>query len=319
MSHITALFHKYTHQMSEQSKGIAASILCSMLFACIPAYVQIHPDMGPSLIEGGDSHWLATQRIIWSTILFFILLFLTKRLPLLWESLKKWRKWPKYITSAVLVAPQYWLFVWAPANGETLNLALGYFTMPIVMILIGCFYYKDSLSKLQKVACYFALAGTLYAYVWASGLSWVVLVVALGYPIYFMFRKTNPMPTDIGLAVDHIMMLPWAILSMFYLYPAEHFMNLQASSYLFYLGLAIVSVTPMLLYLFAYSKLPVSLFGLMGYVEPTFIFIVGLLIGNSVRLYEVPTYLFISCALVVVVIDGFKRIKASKSLKREQF
>ncbi|WP_394140574.1 EamA family transporter RarD [Vibrio chagasii] len=318
MSHITALFHKYTHQMSEQSKGVAASILCSMLFACIPAYVQIHPDMGPSLIEGGDSHWLATQRIIWSTMLFFILLLFTQRLPLLWEALKKWRKWPKYITSAVLVAPQYWLFVWAPANGETLNLALGYFTMPIVMILIGCFYYKDSLSKLQKVACYFALAGTLYAYVWASGLSWVVLVVALGYPVYFMFRKTNPMPTDIGLAVDHIMMLPWAILAMFYLYPAEHFMDLQASSYLFYLGLAIVSVTPMLLYLFAYSKLPVSLFGLMGYVEPTFIFIVGLLIGNSVQLHEVPTYLFISCALVVVVIDGLKRMKASKSLKREQ-
>jgi chloramphenicol-sensitive protein RarD len=318
MGHVTALFHKYTHQMSEQSKGVAASILCSMLFACIPAYVQIHPDMRPSLIEGGDSHWLATQRIIWSTMLFFILLFFTKRLPLLGEALKKWRKWPKYITSAVLVAPQYWLFIWAPANGETLNLALGYFTMPIVMILIGCFYYKDSLSKLQKVACYCSLAGTLYAYVWASGLSWVVLVVALGYPVYFMFRKTNPMPTDIGLAVDHIMMLPWAILAMFYLYPAEHFMDLQASSYLFYLGLAIVSVTPMLLYLFAYSKLPVSLFGLMGYVEPTFIFIVGLLIGNSVQLHEVPTYLFISCALVVVVIDGLKRMKASKSLKREQ-
>ena len=71
--------------------------------------------------------------------------------------------------------------------------------MPIVMVLIGCFYYKDSLTKLQKVACYFALAGTIYTYVLASGLSWVVLVVALGYPVYFMFRKTNPMPTDIGL------------------------------------------------------------------------------------------------------------------------
>ena len=304
--------------MSDQSKGVAASILCSMLFACIPAYVQIQPDMGPSLISGGESHWLATQRIIWSTMLFFILLFFTKRLALLWDALKQWRKWPKYLTSALLVAPQYWLFVWAPANGETLNLALGYFTMPIVMVLIGCFYYKDSLTKLQKVACYFALAGTIYTYVLASGLSWVVLVVALGYPVYFMFRKTNPMPTDIGLAVDHIMMLPWVVLAMFYLYPADHFMNLPATSYLYYFGLAVVSVTPMLLYLFAYSKLPVSLFGLMGYVEPTFIFIVGLLIGDSIALHEVPTYLLISFALIALVLDGYKRMKASRLAKQER-
>lgn len=318
MSQLKALFHKYTHLMSDQSKGVAASILCSMLFACIPAYVQIQPDMGPSLISGGESHWLATQRIIWSTMLFFILLFVTKRLPLLWDALKQWRKWPKYITSAVLVAPQYWIFVWAPANGETLNLALGYFTMPIVMVLIGCFYYKDSLTKLQTVACYFALAGTIYTYVLASGLSWVVLVVALGYPVYFMFRKTNPMPTDIGLAVDHIMMLPLAIFGMFYLYPADHFMNLPAASYLYYLGLAVVSVTPMLLYLFAYSKLPVSLFGLMGYVEPTFIFIVGLLIGDNIALHEVPTYLLISFALIALVMDGYKRMKASRLAKKER-
>ena len=304
--------------MSDQSKGVAASILCSMLFACIPAYVQIQPDIGPSLISGGESHWLATQRIIWSTMLFFILLFFTKRLPLLWDALKQWRKWPKYLTSAVLVAPQYWIFVWAPANGETLNLALGYFTMPIVMVLIGCFYYKDSLTKLQKVACYFALAGTIYTYVLASGLSWVVLVVALGYPVYFMFRKTNPMPTDIGLAVDHIMMLPLAIFGMFYLYPVDHFMNLPTTSYLYYLGLAVVSVTPMLLYLFAYSKLPVSLFGLMGYVEPTFIFIVGLLIGDNIALHEVPTYLLISFALIALVMDGYKRMKASRLAKKER-
>jgi chloramphenicol-sensitive protein RarD len=133
-----------------------------------------------------------------------------------------------------------------------------------------------------------------------------------------MFRKTNPMPTDIGLAVDHIMMLPLAIFGMFYLYPADHFMNLPATSYLYYLGLAVVSVTPMLLYLFAYSKLPVSLFGLMGYVEPTFIFIVGLLIGDNIALHEVPTYLLISFALIALVMDGYKRMKASRLAKKER-
>ncbi|GAK87252.1 chloramphenicol-sensitive protein RarD [Vibrio ponticus] len=156
------MFNKYNHLMSEQSKGVSASILCSLLFALIPAYVQLQPDMAPSLIAGGDSHWLAVQRIFWSTLLFGALLLLTKRLPLLIEALKARKQWGRYLLSAILVAPQYWLFVWAPANGETLNLALGYFTLPIVMVLVGRFVYQESLTRLQKVACLFALLGTIW-------------------------------------------------------------------------------------------------------------------------------------------------------------
>lgn len=306
---ISLMFNKKNHLISEQTKGVSASILSSLLFALIPAYVQLRPDMAPSLIAGGESHWLAVQRILWSTLLFAILLMITRRLPLLISALKARKVWFRYLMSAILVAPQYWLFVWAPANGETLNLALGYFTLPIVMVLIGRFVYQESLSRLQKIACLFALLGTVWAYVLSSGVSWVVLVVALGYPVYFINRKAISLPADIGLAIDHIILLPFAVFGMFILYPSEYFLHLPATTNLYYLGLAVVSVTPMLLYLYAYTKLPVSLFGLLGYVEPTFIFIVGLLIGSTITSQEVPTYLFIICALVALVTDGHKRLK----------
>lgn len=303
------MFYKYNHLISEQTKGVSASILSSLLFALIPAYVQLQPEMAPSLIAGGESHWLAVQRIIWSTLLFAILLMITRRLPLLISALKERKMWFRYLMSAILVAPQYWLFVWAPANGETLNLALGYFTLPIVMVLVGRFVYQESLSRLQKIACLFALLGTVWAYTLSSGVSWVVLVVALGYPFYFINRKSIPLSADIGLAIDHIILLPIAILGMLLLYPSDYISELPVSAHIYYFGLAIVAVTPMLLYLYAYTKLPVSLFGLLGYVEPTFIFIVGLLIGSTITLQEVPTYLFIMCALVALVTDGRKRMK----------
>ncbi len=302
--------------MPEQNKGIIASILCSLLFALIPAYVQLQPAMEPSLIGGGDSHWLAVQRVFWSTLLFFVLLLVTKRMPLLLTALIDWKMWPRYCLSALLVAPQYWLFVWAPANDETLNLALGYFTLPIVMVLIGRFVYKESLSRLQKTACLFALLGTLWAYALSSGVSWVVLVVALGYPLYFINRKAIPLAADVGLAVDHIILLPFAIGAMFFLYPADYFLHLPISTYIYYIGLAVVAVSPMLLYLYAYSKLTVSLFGLLGYVEPSFIFIVGLLIGDTIAPREMPTYLFIILALAALVFDGYKRMKSSRGLTK---
>lgn len=304
------MFYKYNHLISEQTKGVSASILSSLLFALIPAYVQLQPQMAASLIAGGESHWLAVQRIIWSTLLFAVLLLVTKRLPLLISALKERKMWFRYLISALFVAPQYWLFVWAPANGETLNLALGYFTLPIVMVLIGRFVYQESLTRLQKVACLFALLGTIWAYALSSGVSWVVLVVALGYPVYFINRKAIPLSADIGLAIDHIILLPFAVLGMFILYPSEYFLHLPATTNFYYLGLAVVAVTPMLLYLYAYTKLPVSLFGMLGYVEPTFIFIVGLLIGSTIAPQEIPTYLFIICALVALITDSRKRMKS---------
>lgn len=309
MSHFAASVKKYTDVMSGQTKGVIASILCSLLFALIPAYVQLQPSIAPSNVLGGESHWLAVQRILWSTLLFLILLVVSKRLHLLRQALSHWRIWPRYALSALLVAPQYWLFVWAPANGETLSLALGYFTMPIIMVLVGRFVYRETLSSFQKWACYFALAGTVYAYVLADGISWVVLVVALGYPVYFMHRKTIPLATDVGLTVDHLFLFPFAVLAMFYLYPVDYFFSLPASDYAYYIGLGIVAVTPMLLYLYAYSKLTVSMFGLLGYVEPTFIFLVGLLIGDTISSQEVPTYLFIIFALLALVFDGIKRFR----------
>lgn len=309
MSNFVTTVRQYTQEMSGPTKGVIASLLCSLLFAFIPAYVQFQPPISPSLIVGGESHWLAVQRVLWSTMLFLLLLLTTNRIYLLRQALCTWRLWPKYCLSALLVAPQYWLFVWAPANGETLSLALGYFTMPIVMVLIGRLVYHEVLSPFRKFACYLALAGTLYAYVLSDGISWVVLVVALGYPIYFIHRKTIPLATDVGLTIDHLFLMPLALIGLFYLYPTDYFFTLPVYDYVYYIGLGIVSVTPMLLYLYAYSKLTVSVFGLLGYVEPTFIFLVGLLIGDTIELQELPTYLFIVLALLALIIDGLRKFR----------
>uniref|UniRef100_UPI0026D81663 EamA family transporter RarD n=1 Tax=Vibrio kanaloae TaxID=170673 RepID=UPI0026D81663 len=295
--------------MPAQTKGIIASILCSFLFAFIPVYVQFQPPLAPSEITGGESHWLAVQRILWSTMLLCLLLFISKRTYLLLQALKVWKMWPKYCVSALLVAPQYWLFVWAPVNGETLSLALGYFTMPIVMVLIGRLVYRETLSFYQKLACYLALSGTLYTYALSDGISWVVLVIALGYPAYFMHRKTIPLATDIGLAVDHLFLMPLALFGFFLLYPLDFSFSLSIGNYAYYAGLGIVSVIPMLCYLYAYSKLSVSVFGLLGYVEPAFIFVVGLLIGDAITVQEIPTYLLITLSLFALVFDGLKRFR----------
>lgn len=151
------------HDLSQTSKGVVASILASCLFGLLPLYVQFQPDLGTFKVSGGEGHWVAAQRVTWSAALMMVILVVTGRIRQFWQAFKQTRLWHRYLISALLVAPQYWVFVWAPLYGETLSVALGYFTLPLVLVVVGKFVYGDSLSRLQLLACGLAAIGVGYA------------------------------------------------------------------------------------------------------------------------------------------------------------
>jgi chloramphenicol-sensitive protein RarD len=297
------------HDLSQTSKGVVASILASCLFGLLPLYVQFQPDLGAFKVSGGEGHWVAAQRVTWSAGLMMVILVVTGRIRQFWQAFRQTRLWHRYLISALLVAPQYWVFVWAPLYGETLSVALGYFTLPLVLVVVGKFVYGDSLSRLQLLACGLAAIGVGYAYVMAEGLSWIVLLIALGYPIYFIHRKTLAVSSDVGFTLDNVFLLPLTFFAMFYLLPVEQIQALPAVSWLYYLGLAVAGAVPMLLFLYASQSLPMSLFGLLGYVEPVLVFAVGLLLGERVDPSDMPTYVLVMMALFVLALDGVKRAR----------
>ena len=73
--------------------------------------------------------------------------------------------------------------------GKTLELSLGYFLLPLAMVLVGRVFYGERLTSLQAIAVACALAGVLHEFWLTRAFSWVSLVTALGYPPYFMLRR----------------------------------------------------------------------------------------------------------------------------------
>ncbi len=241
-----------------------------------------------------------------------------KQLPLVWQQLRLWRAWPRLCLAALLVGVQLWLFIWGPVNGYTLSVALGYFALPLVLVLIGRFVYKERLSRLQWLAVALAALGVAYAYLLADGLSWVVLVIALAYPLYFMLRRKYPLPSPVAFTLDNLILMP---IALFYLYfndsgvtadgLAEGWYWLDPN--LYYIGLGIAGTVPMLLFLFASNYLPMSLFGLLVYLEPVLVFTVGWQLGERLADGQWPTYLFVVLALVVLAVDGLLSLARQKA------
>ncbi len=74
-------------------------------------------------------------------------------------------------------------------HGRGLQVSLGYFLLPLVLVLAGSVLYGEKLSKLQCLAVLLAVFGVGHE-MWRLGsIAWETALVAIGYAAYFVIRK----------------------------------------------------------------------------------------------------------------------------------
>ena len=286
------------------SKGIALSVSASALFAVMYYYTSLLAPLSGVEIFG----W----RMLLTMPCMTAFLLATRDWHLVTTLIQRLVATPRLLIAAIassaLMGAQLWLFMWAPLNGYSLDVSLGYFLLPLSMVLTGRMVYGERLSYLQKVAVFFATLGVFNELYQVGGFSWATLLVVIGYPIYFILRKRIKTDNLGGLWLDMTLMLPLALwfvqsgeqgFSVFDQYP-------QLTWLIPLLGL--ISVSALVSYIVASRLLPFSLFGLLSYVEPVLLLGVALLLGESIKASEWLTYIPIWMAVAVLVFEGFKHL-----------
>ncbi|KAA0967927.1 EamA family transporter RarD [Pseudomonas sp. ANT_H12B] len=286
------------------SKGIALSVTASVLFAVMYYYTSLLAPLSGVEIFG----WRMLLTLPCMTV-FMVVSGEWKRVVALFRRLVGQPKLlAGMILSAVLLGLQLWLFMWAPLNGYSLDVSLGYFLLPLSMVLTGRFAYGERLSYLQKVAVFFASLGVLNELYQVGGFSWATLLVVVGYPLYFFLRKRLATDNLGGLWMDMALMLPVAFWFVqggeqgFGVFDQHPWLSLLIPM------LGLISASALVVYIIASRLLPFSLFGLLSYVEPVLLLGVALLLGESIKAGEWLTYIPIWLAVVVLVFEGFKHL-----------
>jgi chloramphenicol-sensitive protein RarD len=208
------------------------------------------------------------------------------------------------VVSSALLGVQLWLFMWAPLNGRSLDVSVGYFLLPLTMVLTGRLVWGEQLSYLQKIAVFFAALGVLNELYQAGGFSWATLVVIIGYPLYSIARKYLKTDHLGGLWLDMALMLPVA---WWFVQSGEQgfaVMDAQPKLYALIPILGLISASALVSYIIA-SRL---LFGLLSYVEPVLLLVVALLLGEGIKAGQWLTYIPIWIAVMVLVFEGFKHL-----------
>jgi len=216
------------------------------------------------------------------------------------------------LLSALLVGLQLWLFMWAPVNGRALEVSLGYFLLPLSMVLAGYLVFREHPSRLQQLAIVCAMLGVGHALLQAGTVAWETLLVALGYPAYFILRRATGTDNLGGFWFDMLLLLPVAAWFAWAGGTAPGLFGEFPRLYPLVALLGAFSAMALVAYILASRLLTFTLFGLLGYVEPVLLVVVALLLGESIAPDEWLTYIPIWLAVGVLVFEGLRHLRRSR-------
>ncbi|WP_043200124.1 EamA family transporter RarD [Pseudomonas putida] len=286
------------------SKGIVSSVMASCLFAVMYFYT--------SLLAPLDGEEIFGWRTLLTLPCLTLFMLVSKDWKRVGELLARVKRTPVLLLGMVgtswLMGVQLWLFLWAPLHGRSLEVSMGYFLLPLTMVLTGRLVYGERLSRLQKVAVACAALGVGHELYQNGSFAWETLLVTIGYPIYFVLRRRCRTDHLGGLWCDMCLLLPWAL--YFVIQGPLSSEDLQAHPGLYALipVLGAISASALIAYVLASRLLPFSLFGLLSYVEPVLLVGVALLLGETIGPDQWLTYLPIWAAVLVLVLEGFKHL-----------
>lgn len=290
-------------------KGVLVSVGSSVLFSALYYLSAFLAPLDGEQIFG----WRVLMTLPFTTLLLFWRKEVAAVLGLLGKACRSPALSICLLLSAALLGVQLWIFMWAPLYGRALPVSLGYFLLPLVMVVAGRILFAERLTRGQALATGLAAAGVAYELWQAGGMSWETWVVALGYTAYFSLRRWMKTDTLAGHWVDMALLLPAAI--AFTLRAPTSWPLVAEHTVLWGLLplLGLVSAVALALYMIASRWLPMGLFGLLSYVEPVLLVVVAWLLGETVSREQWPTYALIFTAVGVLVLDGALHLWRARS------
>ncbi len=285
------------------ARGILTSVLASVAFAALFGI--------PSMLDGLDASAVFGWRIVAALPFLAVILTLLRQWPELRRILGRIRRRPTLalvlVADGLLFGTQTWLFAWGPMSGNALAVSMGYFLLPLMLVALGVVLYRERLSGFGIAAVSLAVVGVTVALATGASISWATFAVTFGYPAYFVLRRRFNLDSPAALALEMTTLLP--IVAVFVLQP--HSLAAVAATPMNWAAIALLGVLTAIgfaTYSLAQRALPMSLFGMLSYLEPTLLVVVSVvLLGEWLTFADALTYGAIALAILLLCLDGLPK------------
>ncbi len=253
-------------------KGILYAIGAYMMWGLFPLYWK--------QLESISALQLIGHRIGWSFILLIIVVLVTGQWAAFRSAAMEKKTIRIYLAAALLISVNWFTYVWAVTHGFVVETSLGYYINPLFSVLLGVTIFRERLRPIQWAPIALAALGVLYLTFSYGSLPWIALTLAFTFGLYGMVKKTAPLGSLYGLTLETGLLFVPAVayLTWCELTGQGAFLHSGPQADWMMVGAGLVTTVPLLLFASAAPRVPLTMIGILQYVNPTMQFLLGVLL-----------------------------------------
>jgi len=296
-------------QQKKTGVGLAFAASAYVLWGFLPLYFSTLAPAGA--IE------IVAWRVVLSLVFCAALLTVTRGWAALLTIVRDRRTMLIMGAAGVFILINWLVYVFAALSGHVVEAALGYFTNPIVTVLLGVIVLRERLRPMQWTAIGISALAVLVLAVNYGKFPWIALALAFSFGLYGFIKKQVGGRVDAisGLTIETAWLTPLAgIVLVVIAVNGDLVMGTAGTAHTVLLLLAGgITAIPLLLFAAAARRLPLAYLGLTQYLAPVIQFLIGVFIFRE----DMPFarwlgFALVWIALVVLTIDMFRSNRAAR-------
>ena len=250
---------------------------------------------------------LVVHRCLWTTLTLVITTFLFSKWGIFFNVIKNTKYLIYLFFSGFLIFINWSIWIYAIATNRIIDASFGYFMMPILSVMLGYIFFNEKLNKKRIISISLVIVSILYLILISiKSLPWVGIIVALSWGFYNLVRKKIDVDTDIGLLIESLYILPFALIA-FYVIAENNYNDFSLSNIplMFFILLAgPMTVIPLFLYVRGVELCGLGPTGMIFYITPTLQFLLGFFYYDEpFSLAKLVSFIFIWIAVIVYLKD----------------
>ena len=250
---------------------------------------------------------LVVHRCLWTAFTLILTTFFFSKWNVFFKIVKNKSNLFYLFISGFLIFINWGVWIYAIATNRIIDASFGYFIMPILSVMLGYLFFKEKLNKKRVFSILLVVISILFLIIVSiKSLPWVGLIVALSWGFYNLVRKKINVDTDVGLLIESLFILPFALLA-FYLIASKGYNDFQLSdpSMMLFIYLAgPMTVIPLFLYVRGVELCGLGPTGMIFYITPTFQFLLGYFYYNEpFSITKLVSFIFIWIAVIIYLKD----------------
>ena len=250
------------------------------------------------------------HRCVWTSVVLIITTYYFSKWSIFFEILYDFKKVILLFFSSLLIFINWATWIYAVGTERIIDASFGYFIMPILSVFFGYIFYGEKINSRRGLSIILVLISILFLLFKSfNSIPWVGIIVALSWGFYNLLRKKVNVDTDIGLLIESLFILPFALFGFFLLYKnGLNYFNFNNVSLMLLLMLAgPMTVIPLFLYVKGVELSGLGATGMIFYITPTFQFLLGFFYYNEAFSFDKSlSFILIWIAVIIYLKDLYE-------------